>query len=167
MSLAMGEKVGFPAQRGFGLRCFLGRAGFAIAVWLAANGLSGAQVEMPKPFHLWRIHGLFVNPKGKPIDKAEVTLVRDERVLYKTETDGAGRFSFDHVYGRYWLRIHASNYAPVGREVIVGLETVTLLRRNPLYIIAGPGACDDDCSSVFTSKSEFDKAIRRNTGHND
>jgi hypothetical protein len=47
------------------------------------------------------------------------------------------------------------------------LETLTLLRSNTLYVIAGPGACTDDCSSVFTSKSDFERTIRRNTSYHD
>jgi hypothetical protein len=156
-----------PQRRSFWLRCFLGKACFAIAVWLAVSSLSWARVEVPGPLHLWRVHGFFVNPAGTPIENVEVTLVRDGTIAYKTRTDKAGRFAFNRVLGRYWLHIDKSNYSQLSREVIVGLETATLLRRNTLYVIAGPGACADDCSSVFTSKSEFERAIRRNTGHHD
>jgi hypothetical protein len=164
MRLALVEKIGIPKQRGFWLRCFLGRASFAMAAWLAASSFTWCKVEMPGPIHLWRIHGLFVNPAGKPIENVEVTLARDGTVLYKTKTDGTGRFSFDHVYGRYSLHIDKSEYSQVSREVIVG-ELVTMLGQKTLYVIAGPGACTDDCSSVFTSKSDFERTIRRNTGH--
>jgi hypothetical protein len=167
MMFDMGEKAGISSQRGFWLRCFLGKAWFAMAVWLAAFSLLWAKVEMPGPLHLWRIHGFFVNPVGKPLENVEVTLVRDGTVLHRTKTDGAGGFSFDHVYGRYWLHIDKSEYSQLSREVIVGLETVTLLRRNTLYVIAGPGACADDCSSVFTSRSDFERTIRRNAAQHD
>jgi hypothetical protein len=166
MTFSLVEKFGIEQQRGFWLRCFLGKAWFAMAVLFAASSLSWAKIEMPGPLHLWRIHGFFVNPAGKPIENVEVTLARDGTVLYKTKTDGAGGFSFDHAYGRYQLHIEKSDYSQLSREVIVG-EMVTLLGKKTLYVIAGPGACTDDCSSVFTSKSEFDRTIRRNTRYHD
>jgi hypothetical protein len=167
MTFDMREKAVIPKQRGFWLRCFLGKGWLAMAVLLATSGLSWARLETSGPLHLWRLNGFYTNAAGKPIENAEITLQRDGEVFYKTRTDGAGRFSFDHVSGRYWLHIDKSNYSQLSREVIVGLETATMLRRNTLYVIAGPGACTDDCSSVFTSKSEFERAIRRNTGHHD
>jgi hypothetical protein len=166
MTFSLVEKFGIEQQRGFWLRSFLGKAFFATAVWLAVSPPSWAKIEMAEPLHLWRIHGFFVNPAGRPIENVEVTLVRDGTALYKTRTDGEGKFSFDHIYGRYWLHIDKSEYSQLSREVIVG-EMVTLLSEKTLYVIAGPGACTDDCSSVFTSKSEFDRTIRRNTAHHD
>jgi hypothetical protein len=165
MRIAMSEQVGIPGQRGFWLRCFLGRACVAMAVWLLATGLCWARVAAPGPIHLWRLHGFYMNAAGKPIENAEVSLLRDEKVVYTTRTDGSGRFSFDHVAGRFWLHIKAPNYSQLLREVVVGLETATVLRRNTLYVIAGPGACSDDCSSIYTSKNEFDRTVRRNTEH--
>ncbi len=160
-------KFGVHQQRGFWLRCFLGRACFAITIWFAVSSLSWAKIETQGPLHLWRLQGFFVSPAGKPLENVEVTLERDGTALYKTKTDGAGKFSFDHVRGRYWLHIDKSTYSLLSREVIVGLETLTLLRSNTLYVIAGPGACTDDCSSVFTSKSDFERTIRRNTRQHD
>ena len=166
MRFSLVEKFGIAQQRGFWLRCFLGKAAFAIVAWLALSPLSWGKIDMPGPLHLWRIHGFFVNPAGKPLENVEVTLVRDGTTLYKTRTDGAGKFSFDHIYGRYWLHIDKSEYSQLSREIIVG-EMVTLLSEKTLYVIAGPGGCTDDCSSVFTSKSKFDRTIRRNTRQHD
>jgi len=163
--MTLGPSAGIPRQRGFWLRCFLGRAVLPGAVCLALSGLMWARVEPAGPLHLWHLHGFFMNPAGKPIENVEVTLVRDGTPLYKTKTDGSGRFAFDHVYGRYSLHIEKSKeYSQLSREVIVG-EAATVLRSNTLYVIAGPGACTDDCSSVFTKKSEFEKAVHRNTEH--
>lgn len=116
--------------------------------------------------HLWRLRGFYMDAKGKPIENVEVTLLRDGTVRYRTRTDAAGRFAFEHVAGRYRMQIEkTSDHSLLSREVIVGLETATILKRKTLYVIAGPGACTDDCSSVYTSKDDFDKAVRRNTGH--
>jgi hypothetical protein len=139
-----------------------------MVVWSAAPGLVWGKVEEAGPMHLWRLHGFYMNPVGKPIGNAEITLLRDGVVRYQTKTDGSGRFGFEHVSGRYTLHIDKSrDHAELSREVIVGLETATVLRRITLYVIAGPGACTDDCSSLYTNKSDFDKAVRRNTGHQD
>ena len=99
----------------------------------------GRKVEPAGPIHLWRLHGFYMNAAGKPIDNAEVTLQRDGAVLERTVTDDSGRFAFDHVRGRYTLHIEkSSNHSQLSREVIVGLETATVLRRNMLVYRRGP-----------------------------
>jgi hypothetical protein len=134
---------------------------------LAMAAAAQAQVAAPAPYHLARVRGVFVNSKGNPIPGAAVTLDQNDKVLYSTKTDGAGKFEIKHASGRYWLHINMKGYSTVGREVIVGVEALTYLHSETLYVIAGPAACSDDCSSVFTTRSKFDQAIRRNTGHND
>ena len=166
MNLELLDNPGISRQRGFWLRCFLGRACFAVALFAGLAGFAWAKVEPQGPLHLWSLHGFYMTPAGKPIENAEITLTRDERVVEKTNTDASGRFAFDHVRGRYTLHIEkSSNYSQLSREVIVGLETATLLRKGTLYIVAGPGACTDDCSTIFTSKYDFEQAVRRNTQH--
>jgi len=109
-----------------------------------------------------------MDSSGKPIENVEVTLVREGTILHKTKTDASGKFAFDHISGRFRLHIDRSNhFSELSRDVIVGLETAMMLRSNTLYVIAGPGACTDDCSSIFTSKSDYEKTIRRNTAHHD
>jgi hypothetical protein len=125
------------------------------------------QLEGPGPYHLAHLHGVFVDAKGNPIQGAAVTLVdRDNKIRSSTTTDRSGRFALKHVSGHYWLRLKSPGYSVVNREVVVG-EAVTYLHGATLYMIAGPGACTDDCSSVFTSRRDFEHAIRRNTGHQD
>ena len=128
------------------------------AVWSAH-----AQLDTPGPMHLARIHGVYVNSKGDPIPGAEVTLQQNDKIVYATRTDRAGRFAFQRVTGHFSLRAKMGGYSPLDRDVIVGLDAVMYLRNETLFVIAGPGACSDDCSSVFTSKEKFEKAIRRNT----
>ena len=159
MRRPMYESAGIQQQRSFWLRCFLGAA-----ILLLAGSLSWAKVEPAGPMHLWRVHGFFMSAAGKPIESVEVTLLRDGQIRYRTKTDASGKFGFDHVYGRYSLHIEKSEeYSQLSRDVMVG-EAATVMKRNTLYVIAGPGACTDDCASVFTSRSEFEKAVRRNTG---
>lgn len=147
------------------LRCFLGKAWMVLALCFAVCGMLSAQVEPPGTLHLWHLHGYFVNATGTPLANVEVTLQRDGQVFYKTKTDGSGRFAFEHVSGPYVLHIDKAKYSELSRQVIVGVEAATMLRGETVYVIAGPGACTDDCSSVFTSKIEFEKAISRDKNH--
>jgi len=140
---------------------------FAIIAWLAAMTVAApSQISGPAPYHLPHLRGVYVDAKGNPIPDAEVTVGRDDKVLESAKTDRSGRFEIKHITGHYWLRVKKNGYSPVGRQVIVG-EALTYVHSGTLYVIAGPGACSDDCSSVFTSKSKFEQAIRRNTGHLD
>ena len=152
--------MGISGRRGFWLRCFLG----AIVPVLIAGGASQAQPDAVKPIHLVHLRGVVVNPKGEPVANADVSLLRDARVAYATHTDGAGRFAFEHVDGHYVFRVKTPEYSVAVRNVVVEFE-ISALSRKQLYVILGPGACSDDCSSVFTSKGDFDRVIRRNTHH--
>jgi Carboxypeptidase regulatory-like domain len=137
-----------------------------IAALVVATGITArAQVAPPSPYHLARLRGVFVDEKGNPIPDAVVTLDQNEKAIYSTQTDRAGKFEIKHVSGRFWLHVDKKGYSTLNREVVVGVEAVTYLHGETLYVIAGPGACSDDCSQVFTSKDKFDKAIRKNTEH--
>jgi len=166
MSFAARDMAGISRQRGFWLRCFLGRLFTSLMLGFALCGVSQAQIEVPGPFHLTHLEGVVVNQSGKPIENGEITLVQDDKVAYSTRTDRSGHFEFKNVTGRYRLRMHTPTYSVVSREVLIGFEIVTAMKRNKLYIILGPGACSDDCSSVFTSKREFNQTLRRMNGHN-
>lgn len=164
MTFAMHDRIGTSRQRGFWLRCFLGRACIVLALFLVACGVLWARVEGPGTLHMWRLHGVFVDATGKPIANVDVILQRDGKVAYRTTTDKAGRFAFPHAYGHYLLHIDRTRYSQLSRDVVVGVD-LAMLHRNMLYVIAGPGACTDDCSAVFTSKSEFQRTLHRNTEH--
>ena len=138
----------------------------ASALAMATTASARAHISDPEPYHLPHLRGVYVDAKGNPIPDAAVTVDRDDKVQESTKTDRSGRFEIKHIAGHYWLHVHKNGYSPVGREIIVG-EALTYVHTGTLYVIAGPSACSDDCSSVFTSKSKFNKAIRRNTGHQD
>jgi Carboxypeptidase regulatory-like domain len=148
------------------LRCFLRRSFAVLSVFVTFCCASRAQLDMPKPFRMSHLAGVVVDPYGKPADNVEITLLRDDKVVRTTQTDGAGRFAIEHVTGHYLIRMKTPHYSIVSREVFVQLELVTTIAGNQLYVILGPGQCSDDCSTVFTSKSDFNKALRRLTGHN-
>jgi hypothetical protein len=165
MRPAMCGKAGIQRQRGFWLRCFLGASWRPALLSVVLSGSLQAQVDVPGPMHLTHVGGYVVNSLGKPVVNAEVTLVRDDAVAYRTRTNDAGAFHFDHVSGKFVFRVARTEYAPAAREINVRAEIATYLQRKKLYVIVGPGACMDECSSVLTSKSEFDRAIRKNSKH--
>ena len=166
MRAASDSRSGFRRQRSIWLRCFFDIGWLAMLV-LAICTAARAQISVDKPYHLSHVRGVFVDAKGNPIPGAAVTLDQDDRVKYSTRTDGAGQFEIKHVSGRFWLHLHAQGYSPVGRQVVVGLEAETYLHGSTLYMIAGPGACSDDCAKVFTSKGKFEQAIRDYTARYD
>ncbi len=143
------------------LRCFLGRTCRLLCLCALLQVSLHAQVDLPRALHLTHVGGYVMNSHGKPVVNVEVSLVKDDAVAFATRTDSTGYFDFDHVSGKYWLRVARSDYAPAAREVTVQGEIVTYLERKKLYVIVGPGACADECSSVYTSRHEFDHAIRK------
>jgi hypothetical protein len=165
MRSAVRERTGIQRQRGFWLRCFLSGAWLLALLSLTWCSSLRAEIDVPKPLHLTHISGIVVNSVGKPVVSVEATLVQDDRVIFTTRTSSTGSFRFDHVHGRFLLRVARSEYAPAVREVYVASEIVTYLKRRNLFVIVGPGACTDACSSVFTSRSEFDRAIKKNSRH--
>ena len=161
MTCSVSERIGISRQRGFWLRCFLGRALGIALLCVPARGSLSAQVEVSNVLHLAHVEGLVVNSDGKPVVNAEITLVQDEKVAYRTRTDNAGAFRFDHVVGHYWFRVARTEYAPAAQEIKVGDLIESYVQRKKLYVIVGPGACADACSSIFSSKHDFEKAIQK------
>ena len=160
MTSATSGRMGSSRQRGFWLRCFL--AATCVALCISGTGLLNAQLDIPGPERLTHVEGIVVNDAGHPVVDLEVTLTRDENVVFKTQTDRSGAFGFARVPpGPYLLRVKRSVNAPAERQIVVTDEVVTALERKKLYVILGPGVCQDACSSVLTSKKDFDKAIRK------
>jgi hypothetical protein len=155
--------VGLASAAGLWLRCFLG-----LAIWMLCAGATtslSAQVDIPGPERLSHVQGYVVNPVGRPVVDVEVTLIRDNKVAYQARTDKSGEFRFDHVTGQYTFQVARTEYSSATREIVVTEEVVTAIKRKKLYVVLGPGACKDDCSSVLTSKREFDRAIREKNKH--
>jgi hypothetical protein len=139
-----------------------------LTAWLclSVSLTARAQVEVDKPEHIAKAEGLVVNSQGKPLTHAEVTLNQDGKPVYTTHTDDSGAFGFDHASGRYTFRVaRTAEYAPAVLDVVVNFEIASSVQRKKLYVIVGPGACEDACSSVFTSKSDFKKAIKKKNRH--
>jgi hypothetical protein len=124
-----------------------------------------AQVDIPGPERVSHVDGIVVDPVGHPAADLEVSLMRDNMVAYQTQTDASGAFRFEHVSGTFTFRVARSKFAPAARQIVVTDEVVTYLERKRLYVVLGPGQCEDACSAVLTSKREFEREIRRNKRH--
>jgi hypothetical protein len=125
-----------------------------------------AQVDVPGPERLTHVQGLVVSPTGKPVRDVAITLVQEGKVAVETKTDKAGDFRFEHVpAGTYVFRVARTQYSPAAQDIVVTDEIVTYLERKKLYVVLGPGACQDACAAVVTNKKEFDRTIRKNNRH--
>ncbi|HEY2472119.1 MAG TPA: carboxypeptidase-like regulatory domain-containing protein [Terracidiphilus sp.] len=165
MTFAAIGKMSIPNQRGFWLRCFLSGTVWVL-LCIAGSGSLKAQLDLPGPERLSHVEGLIVNDTGHPVVDLEVTLLRDEKVAFQTRTDKSGGFGFQHVpSGAYLFRVKRTANSPAERQIVITDEVVTALERKKLYVILGPGACQDACSSVVTSKKDFDRAIREKNKH--
>ena len=166
MTFAASDRTGTSDQRGFWLRCFLGNALLALAV---LPGRVRTRLGPKSNPRAPSISGVCTASSSTPKAIRSPTSPSPSRATTssspKPPPTAMADFAFDHVYGHFQLHIDRTHYSPLDREVIVGIETAELSRKM-LYVIAGPGACTDDCSSVFTNKNEFQKTIHRNTQHN-
>jgi uncharacterized protein (DUF2249 family) len=161
MTFVASKHFGIQKQRGFWLRCFLSAVILSLVV-----GHALAQLDLPKPERLTHVEGVVVSPEGHPVSGVSVTLLRDEKLAAETRTDQDGQFEFEHLKsGPYVFRVARSKYAPAARDIVVTDEIVTHLERKKLFVILGPGACQDECSAVLTSKRDFDRTIRKNNRH--
>jgi hypothetical protein len=161
MTFTATNRTGISRQRGFRLRCFLGLTLAAFCMGAIAH----AQLDMPKPFRVSHFEGLVMSPYGKPVENADISLTQNGRAVFSTRTDVAGHFKLDDVAGQFVFRVKTPDYSVVAREVVIGFELATAIHGNRLYVILGPGACSDDCSSVFTRKGDFEKAMRKLARH--
>ena len=123
------------------------------------------QQEGDQTVHVLHAHGFVVDIHGKPVAQARVTLSRNDKIVAETATDAAGEFSFTHVAGQYTLRIKDAADSAATRQIVFGEAALVLLHQSTMYVILGPGICAEECSSVFTNKSDFEQAIRKKNGH--
>jgi hypothetical protein len=162
MIFTRSRNIGFRNQRGFWLRCFLTGA----LLFPVSTALRASQLDLPKPERLTHVEGIVVDPEGHPAADLSITLLRDDKAVAETRTDKTGEFEFERVpSGPYAFRVARSQFAPATRDIVVTEEIITHLERKKLYVVLGPGACQDACSAVLTSKREFDRTIRKNSRH--
>lgn len=136
------------------------------AVLVAAMCATCARAQYnPPPERLSHVEGVVVNTHGDPVVGADVTLERDGKVMHRTKTGAQGEFEFDRAHGDYVFRVGRTQYSPAAIQVIVNDDLVALAEHKKLYVIAGPGACEDECSTIATSRREFEKALKKFSKH--
>jgi hypothetical protein len=129
---------------------------------LGSSRLVCNQLEVEKELHLPHVHGAVYDKAGKPVAGAKVELVRDDRVVFETTTDKSGAFKFKDANGLFLLRVLDGRFASAEREVQVGFELAYAAQNRNLFVLLGPSACADSCSTITTSKKEFEQIVRRN-----
>ena len=165
MTIAGNGRFGFHRQRGFWLRYFLGAAKLVALAIVSSLPVVHAQITIHKPLHVSRVQGIVANKSGEPISNAEITLLREGSLTLKSHTDESGQFKIGSAAGPLLLRVSASGYSPLARDLIVETTTDALSRTSQVYVMLGPAACSDECSLLFTNRKYFDRAVRLNTGH--
>jgi hypothetical protein len=132
---------------------------------LCSSRVVCAQLEMDKAIHLPRVHGAVYDKAGKPLPDAKVELVKNDAVVLTTTTDPSGGFRFEHVGGLYTLRVRDGKHSPASREIKVEFELGSAAQNRNLFVLLGPSACAESCSTVTTSRKEFNQIVRWNSRH--
>ncbi len=163
--MTLQQKLIFRYPAGPRLRCFLGYVTAVALFCVLACPPCNAQLEPNAPIRLTSVEGVVVDSFGKAAANLNVTLSRDNKVLMSTHTNHQGNFRIDHASGEYLFQVERSKDAPAVHQIIVRMELLTLAEHKKLYVILGPSACMDACSSIFTNKQDFKKALRKLNKH--
>jgi hypothetical protein len=167
MTLATRASFGMSKQRGIWLRCFLGFGLIPACVFALAAQSAPSQFKYLKPLHLSRAYGYVLSETGKPLAGVQVVLASGGPPSLAMNTDANGYFEFPEAKGEYSLHVKIPGLALMDRQVIVGADPRGQPYRGPLYVMMKSGACGDCTSEVFTSKKQFDRAVRDNTVNHD
>lgn len=131
---------------------------------LASSASAIAQPEVLKPLHLSHGHGYVLSESGKPVAGVQVALVSGGSPSQATNTDADGHFDFPDAEGEHLFHVNARGSAIAARQVMAGAGLRATFPRGPLHVMMRPGNCEDCTSPILTSKKQFDRAIRENTG---
>jgi hypothetical protein len=113
-----------------------------------------------------RVQGAVFDPYGEPIPDAEVSLNKESKVVARTATDEAGRFTIPAAPGIYDLHASGHNFAPDFARVEVGSDLIRELRPTYLWMILKVAVLEDDCSMTTTSRRQFEKMIHKHKQRN-
>jgi hypothetical protein len=130
----------------------------AMALLLAVAGR--AQIRVEKPLHLSYVHGYVLSETGKPFVGVQVALASGGPPSQAMKTDANGYFDFSNAKGEYLLHVKVPEFGIADRQVVVGAGLRALRHQGPIFVMIKPGICMDCTSPVFTSRKQFDRAIR-------
>ena len=161
-------------QRGFGSAVFWAHA--AVGSWLSWLAVCSFVVVRRCGIRRTRcICGDCMRVVVNPVGQAALRIVGSHTrcamasVAFQTQNRRAGRFRdstmFTGQFHASHVRAGLKSFGCSAGSRRADWRLLRSLERKKLYVILGPGACKDDCSSVLTSKREFDRAIREKNEH--
>ncbi len=167
MKLATHEIFGIAKRRGFWLRCFLGFGLISVCTFPFAAQPAQPQFKYSKPLHLAHAYGYVLDEAGKPLAGIQVALVSGGPPSLASNTDDKGYFAFPEAKGEYLLHVKIAGFVFMDRMITVGVGQRDTLYRGPVYVMMKSNECKDCNSEVFTSKDQFDRAVREIAGNHD
>ena len=139
MILAASESIGISRQRGFWLRCFLGRMLIPVSLVIVLGGTAHANVCVYKTMHVRSVHGYVVDSTLERVPNARVIAKSAGKVVVKSTTDQKGSFRLKLPRGEYDLKVEATGFAPGYARVKVGFGFRSLIHPNTLRFTVSPG----------------------------
>ena len=149
----------FSQQRGYRLRCFLGRILLLFALLICVNPPARANVCVSPTVHVRSVRGIVTDQVGEPIAGATVLLKVGKETKAEAKTDSTVIFRLDARSGPYELSVHRSAFVNAWTPLDVGSGLKSLLGSSTLYVILAVGV--QDCPpNITTSKREHIRQIQ-------
>jgi hypothetical protein len=105
-----------------------------------------------------RIQGVVLDPMGKPIPGAVLTLSPTGGKKLETTSDSVGRFRFTSSSGDFEITAKALGFRDAWAPVEVGHDLRTLFRPGTIRMVLGVGM-DGPCPPVTSAKREYRESI--------
>ena len=156
MTVTLSTNTAFQRQRGFWLRCFLGSLVVLLSCAVLAQALSCVS---PGNLTVATVEGLVTDLSGEPLSGAVVSLTAESGAQLKATTATSGHFHFNADPGSYRLQAFVPNFQSIATTITVVPATSSSHART-LYILLGLHG--SYCSTITTSKKQFDKTVRAN-----
>jgi len=152
MTLALGESIGISRQRGFWLRCFLGRMLILAALVVSLCGTANANVCVYKTVYVRSVRGYVIDQTGAIVPGAKIAIKQIEYVplepampkvksrqpgktVLESTADQQGVFRIKVPSGEYWIDVQANGFAPAHAYVKVGFGVRSLVHSNTLRLV--------------------------------
>jgi Carboxypeptidase regulatory-like domain len=139
MTRAASDRKGISRQRGFWLRCFLGRTMVLLALTFCLGRCACANVCVYKTLHVMRVRGHVTDYLGDKIPGAKLTFKKDGKTSLESAADEQGAFNLKVPRGKYWLSVEAPGFAPGRAYLQVGFGFKSLFHSSSLHMILSPG----------------------------
>ena len=122
---------------------------------LSAPMSAHANVCVHKALKVRRIMGMVVDPDGRPISGAKVTVILHEPVS-EQNSDPDGSFAFDSLKtGTYEVRVSAKGFATAGYFVTLHRPNASYKRVLRIRLLVGGEVCSDDDFTLAKSNVQI------------